>query len=133
MANRNTGTLMDPVVANQSSQSDKSPQMQNGDIQEIDNDNRPSHEYKIYHLHHCRIMNSFNTRTISTENSGNNVPQVTICSSLFSFARFYPHLKSYYQITGLVVMRRAMKIYLRNPMAYLPSLMVCGYFPSPTK
>ena len=84
MANRNT--LVDPIiVANKSSQSDKSPQMQNGNIQEIDNDNRPSHEYKIYHFHNCRIVDSLNTRTITMENRGNNVPQVTICSSLFFF------------------------------------------------
>ena len=75
MPNRNA--LADPV-ANHSPQLDKS-QMQNSNIQEIDNDNRPSPEHKIYHFHNCRIMDSFNTRTITMENCGNEVPQVTIC------------------------------------------------------
>ena len=119
------------VVANQSPQLDKS-QMQNSGIQEIVDDNRSSLvEHKIYHFHNCRIADSFNTRTMTMENCGNKVPQVTICSSFFIFSHFCPHVIFYYQITGLVVMSRAMKIYLCNPMPYL--LMVCGYFPSPTK
>ena len=84
MANKNT--LLDPIFVanlNQSPQLDKSLQMQSGDIQEINDDNRPSPEHKIYHFHNCRIMDSFNTRTITMENSGNKVPQVTICPSFF--------------------------------------------------
>ena len=85
MANRNH--LVDPtIVADQSLQFDKSPQMQYGNIQEIVDDNRPSLEHKIYHFHNYRIMDSFNTRTITMENCGNKVPQVTICSSFIIFS-----------------------------------------------
>ena len=134
MANKNT--LVDPIIVanlNQSPQFTKSPQMQNGNIQKINDDNRPSPEHKIYHFHNCRIMNSFNTRTITMENSGNKVPQVTICSSFFLFSHLCPHVMSYYQFTRIVAMKRVMKIYLCNLMPSL--LMVRGYFPlaSPTK
>ena len=107
MANKNT--LVDPIIVanlNQSPQLTKSPQMQNGNIQKINDDNRPSPEHKIYHFHNCRIMNSFNTRTITMENSGNKVPQVTICSSFFLFSHLCPHVMSYYQFTRLVAMKR---------------------------
>ena len=89
MANRDT--LVDPIiVADQSSQLDKSPQMQNGNTQEIVDDNCPSIEHKIYHFHNCRIADSFNTRTITMENCGNKVPQATVCPSIFlSFFFFF--------------------------------------------
>ena len=121
MANRNTLPVDPIIVADQSRQLDKSPQMQYGNIQEIVDDNRPSLEHKIYHFHNCRIADSFNTCTIRMENCGNKVPQVTqaICSSFFVFSLFCPHVMSYHQITGLVAMRRAIKIYLCNPLPYL--------------
>ena len=74
-------------ISNQSPQLDKSQmQLESGSIQEIDDDNRPaSQEHKVYHFHNCRIvyLDSFNTRTLTMENCGNKVPQVTICSSFF--------------------------------------------------
>ena len=105
MANKNT--LVDPIIVanlNQSPQLTKSPQMQNGNIQKINDDNRPSPEHKIYHFHNCRIMNSFNTRTITMENSGNKVPQVTICSSfflLFSFMSSCNVVLSVHKVSGI--------------------------------
>jgi hypothetical protein len=59
--------------------------MQNDNIQEIDasDDNRPSQGHKLYHFHNCIIVDSFNIPTITMENCGNKVPQVTIRSSLF--------------------------------------------------
>jgi len=78
MANRNA--LVDPITATDQSESpqlDKS-QVQNGNIQEIDDNNRSSSEHKILHFHNCRIVDSFNTRTITMENCGNEIPQVTI-------------------------------------------------------
>ena len=76
------------ILANQFPQLDKFPQMQDGNIQEIDDGNSSRSGHKTYHFHNCRIMDSFNTRTITMENCGNKVPQVTMCSSfscLFSF------------------------------------------------
>ena len=101
--------------------------MQKYEIQEINEDNRQTH--KIYHFQNCGTVNfnmdSFNTRTITMENCGNKVPpQVNICPS-FYFSHFCPYVMSYYQITELVAMRRAMKTYIHNPMPSL--LMVCGY------
>jgi hypothetical protein len=131
MANRNT--LVDPIiVANQSPPLDKPPQMKNGNIQEIDasDDNlNPSRENpQIYHFNNCRIVGSFNTTTSTMENCGNKVPQLEIinCSSFFSFLIFVLMLLSYYQITGLVAMRRGIKISVRFPMPSL--LMVYGTF-----
>ena len=76
------------TVTNQSTQLDKSLQMQNSNIQDIDDDNRPSSEHKIYHFHNCRMMDSFNTRTITMEKCGNKNPQVANCSS-YLFSRIF--------------------------------------------
>ena len=85
MANGNPST--DPIIlTNQSPELDSSTSsqmpVQNGNIPDV----RPSSENKIYHFHNCRIMDSFNTRTIAMDNCGNKLPQVTICSSFFPFS-----------------------------------------------
>ena len=117
--------------------SPRSPQTQKCDIklEEINDDNRQIHT--IYQFQNCGTVNlsidSFNASGVRMENCGNIVPQVTKCSSFLSLiarfsGRFCSHAISYYQITGLVAMRRVMKIHIHNPMASL--LMVCRHLPS---
>jgi hypothetical protein len=97
---------VDPIIVDQSSadptRMGKSPQKSNG--QEIDEDDREVH--KIYHFYNCGVVNvdSLNTRTITMENCGNYVPQVT-CSSLFSL--IFVLIMLYYQITGLLPASKA--------------------------
>ena len=83
--------MVNELEIDQTPQLEISPQMQNGNIQEIDDDNCPSQEHKIYHFHNCRIvyLDSFNTRTVTMESCGNQVPQVTICSSFFFISLMY--------------------------------------------
>ena len=123
----NSRSLQSPQAADRRLENTTSPQTQKCDIQEINEENRQTQ--KIYHFQNCGTVNlnvdSFNTRTITMENCGNKVPQVTLCSSFFLPLTFCHHVMSYYQIKGLMALRRAIKIYLCNPM---PSfLMVCRY------
>lgn len=73
--------------------SPRSPQTQKCDIklEEINDDNRQIHT--IYQFQNCGTVNlsidSFNASGVRMENCGNNVPQVTNCSSFLSLiARF---------------------------------------------
>ena len=67
------------------------PQAQNGDIQGTDNDNHQTH--KTYHFHNCEMvyLDSLNTRSVTMEDCGNHVRQVTR-ASFFSPSIFRPHV-----------------------------------------
>lgn len=106
----------------------ESPGTQKCDTQVINEENCQTHKICFQNCDNVNLnMDSFNARGVRMENCGNRlgVPQVTISSSFFLFAYFCPHEMLYYQITGIVEMRRAMKtIHICSHVQFL--LMVCG-------
>ena len=121
---------MHPItVTNQSTQLDKSLQMQNGNIQEIDDDNHPSSEHKIFHFHNCRIMDSFSTRTITMEKCGNKTLKLLIVRLIY-FPVFLSSFNSL--LTDQRVSGNGKND--KNPNHAISSNgMWVGYFPSPGK
>ena len=73
----------DPSLNRSGTTNSRSP-----DIQEINKDNRQTHQ--IYHFQNCGTVympvDSFNARGVRMENCSNNVPQVNCSLFIFSFS-----------------------------------------------
>ena len=96
MFDRNTLPVVDAIgILNQSDdptlEKMNDLQVQNGDIQGTDDDNHQTH--KTYHFHNCEMvyLDSLNTRSVTMEDCGDHVQQVTR-ASFFSLSIFRPHV-----------------------------------------